>query len=394
MTAHHAVILGAGAAGTSAARALASHDGIRTTLVGQTDETPYTRMLIKGVAFGLTTLELIRLPMPQTDFIADTAEFVDIETRQVRLASGATIDYDSLIVATGSRARGLDSVPGAEQAEEAGTLVTLHSLDDAVRIREVINACGMQARVAIYGAGLTASETASVLQAQGHQISLIARSEIPGIAALGRPVAERIAADHQSRVATFFGRTIRRIHPETDATVITLDNGTDLTVDLVVLALGTTPVALAPWSEGVAVDDRLCARDLEGVYAAGGMAVHHDDHLGTWRIDHWDDGAAQGMHAARMLLHDYGRGEDPGPYRPRSAFMAMIYGQMIAGVGYTGHPETRIEQAEEFIVLHEQDDAVVGVSGIDAVGAVYQWSQRLHVARSEQNEGRVRERPE
>jgi hypothetical protein len=88
---------------------------------------------------------------------------------------------------------------------------------------------------------------------------------------------------------------------------------------------------------------------------------------------------AQGTHAVQMLLHTLGRGEDPGQYRPRSAYMAVIYGRMIAGVGYTGYPDTRIEGgAEEFVVLHEHGDAVVGASGIDAVGTVFQWGQRLH----------------
>lgn len=382
MTAHHAVILGAGAAGTAAARAFAVQDDITITLVGQTDETPYTRMLIKDVAFGRIAAEFVGLPMPQADFIADTAEHVDSETREVHLASGKVIAYDSLIIATGSRARRLDvNIPGAEQAGQAGVLIALHSLEDAVRVRDAVLACGKPARIAIYGAGMIASEAASALQEQGHRISLIARSTLPGIATFGRSVAARIAADHQSRVTAFFGRTISRIHSQTDATVLALDDGTDLTVDLVIFALGTTPVAPAPWHERVDVDDRLRAHHLERVYAAGGVAVHHDDHLGTWRIDHWDDGAAQGTHAAKMLLHTLGRGEDPGPYRPRSAHMAMVYGRMIAGVGYTGFPEdTPIEGVEEFVVLHEHGDAVVGASGIDAVGAVYQWGQRLHEA--------------
>ncbi|MGV8913020.1 MAG: FAD-dependent oxidoreductase [Rhodoglobus sp.] len=379
MTAHHVVILGAGAAGTAAARTLVGSDGISTTIIGRTDETPYTRMLIKGVAFGLTAPELIRLPMPHTDFVADSAERVDIEAREVHLASGDTITYDSLIVATGSRARSLDvTVAGAGQASRAGKLIALHSLDDAVRIRDAILACAKPARIAIYGAGLTASEIASALQADGHQISLIARSKIPGVATFGRSVAERIASDHRARVSTFFGRTISSIHSEPDATVVTLDDATNLTVDFVIIALGTTPLAPAPWGEEVVVDDRLRMLGFDNTFAAGGIAVHHDDYLGTWRIDHWDDAAAQGTHAAKMLLHTFGLGEDPGPYRPRSAYMAMVYGRMISGVGFTGLPDSGIDGADEFIVLHEYGDVLVGASGIDAVGAVYQWGQHLH----------------
>lgn len=379
MSAHHVVILGAGAAGTAAARTLAGHDNLRTTIVGLTGETPYTRMLVKSIAYGLSTPELIKLPMPQVDFFADTAEHVDPEARVVALASGAKITYDSLIVATGSRARDLvASIPGAVQAAQAGRLLSLHTLDDAVQIKEAIHRCGTPARIAIYGAGMTASETASTLQSQGHQISLIARSAIPGIAAFGRPVAEQIAADHRSHVGSFFGRTINEIQPDPSGTLITLDDGTVLTADLIIAALGTTPTGPAPWCEGVDVDDRLRVQHSTDVYAAGGIATHHDDTLGTWRIDHWDDSAAQGAHAALMLLHELGQGEDPGPYRPRSAYMSMIYGKMISGVGYTGHPQARVQDSEEFIVLHGSDETVVGASGIDAFGSIYQWGQQLH----------------
>ncbi|MFK3678006.1 FAD-dependent oxidoreductase [Microbacterium sp. NPDC090218] len=380
MIPHHTVILGAGAAGTAAAHTLADQAGMQTTLVGRTDETPYSRMLIKGVAYGSIDSALTRLPLPPVEFLADTVETVDPGAREVRLASGRTLSYDSLIVATGSRPRRLEArIPGADSAAQAGTLFTLHSLDDAVRIRETVLACGRPARIAIYGAGLIASETASALQEQGHRISLIARSMLPGVASFGRSVAARIAADHRLRVMTHFGRTIDRIRLDVDATVVTLDDGTDVAADLVIFALGTTPAAPTPWHAGVDVDDRLLAREFQDVFAAGGTAVHHDDQLGPWRIDHWDDGAAQGTHAARVLLHSLGRGDDPGAYRPRSAHMAMIHGRVIAGVGLTDRPEDAfIEGAEEFIVLHEHGDTVVGASGIDAVGAVYQWGRRLH----------------
>lgn len=380
MKPHHAVILGAGAAGTAAARALAEQTEMQTTLISRTGETPYSRMLIKGVAYGSVDSELTRLPLPPVDFLADTVETVDPGARAVHLTSGRTVVYDSLLIATGSRPRRLDAhIPGVETAAHAGTLFTLHSLDDAVRIREAVIACGRPARIAIYGAGLIASETASALQQQGHRISLIARSTLPGVASFGRSVAARISADHQLHVTTYFGRTIDRIHLDVDATIVTLDDGSDVAADLVIFALGTTPVAPTPWHAGVDVDDRLRAPEFQAVFAAGGTAVHHDDDLGVWRVDHWDDGAAQGTHAARMLLHSLARGDDPGPYRPRSAHIAMIHGRVIAGVGLTDRPEDAlIEGVEEFVVLHEHGDTVVGASGVDAVGAVYQWGQRLH----------------
>ncbi|WP_341855216.1 hypothetical protein [Brachybacterium sp. GPGPB12] len=62
--------------------------------------------------------------------------------------------------------------------------------------------------------------------------------------------------------------------------------------------------------------------------------------------------------------------------------MAMVYGQMISGVGYTAGADAHLEAGEEFIVRHETDGIVVGVTGIDAVGTVYQWGQQLHGVRA------------
>jgi 3-phenylpropionate/trans-cinnamate dioxygenase ferredoxin reductase component len=254
-------------------------------------------------------------------------------------------------------------------------------VDDAERIGRALSWPEGPRRVAIYGAGLIAAETASALHAQGHEVSLISRSVLPGVSAFGRHVAEHLADRHASLVGTFLGRTIAVLRTEEDHLVVVLDDGSEIAVDLAILALGTTPLGPEPWVDGVDVDDRLRAHDVDGVLAAGGVAVHHDDHLGRWRIDHWEDAAAQGAHAARMLLHTIDRGEDPGPYRPRSAYSATIYGQLVAGAGHTGFPGTRAERSGDLLVLHEQCGSVVGVSGVDVVGEVYGWGPRLHEAR-------------
>ena len=58
----HVLILGSGAAGVAAARALASREDVRVTLVARTGETPYIRMHIKGVAFGPTPRSRLTRP--------------------------------------------------------------------------------------------------------------------------------------------------------------------------------------------------------------------------------------------------------------------------------------------------------------------------------------------
>lgn len=373
----HAVILGAGAAGVSAARTLTQREDLRVTLVTQTGETPFTRMLVKNVALGATSPDLIRLPLPDAELLADTAVGVDVDRREVRLASGETLTFDSLIVATGSTPRRL-TVPGAAEAEQAGRLHTLYSLSDALDIRASLQRLQRPARVTVYGGGVNGSETASTLHADGYDVTLVARSAVPGVAAFGGPVAGRIAAEHSSRLKTFFGSSISTISLDRHDTVIELDHGAQVRADLLLVALGSIPSAPDPWTGGVDVDDRL-RTSHPGVYGAGGAATHHDDHLGEWRIDHWDDATAQGAHAARALLHDHGLLDDPGAYRPRSGFIAMIHGRVVAGVGHTAVQQTRVVDEDPLLAVHEQAWTAVAASGIDAVGAVYQWAPRLHV---------------
>ena len=147
-TTHRVVVLGAGAAGASAARALAeapegaspdraSPDGaspdVDVTLVARTGETPYNRMLVKAVAHGQLTPELVRMHLPSATLLADSAQDVDTDARLVRLESGHRLPYDSLVVATGSRPRTLDhTIEGVAHAQRLGLVTTLHSLADAV----------------------------------------------------------------------------------------------------------------------------------------------------------------------------------------------------------------------------------------------------------------------
>ena len=377
MTTKHVLVLGAGAAGTAAARALAPSEDVRVTLVARTGEIPYTRMLVKGVAFGPTPPEMIRLPLPDVEVLADTVAEVDAAARRVGLASGAHPDYDALVVATGSAPRMLSADVLGEEAAAFGRVSALHSLEDAQQIRALLTGLGRPARVAVHGGGIIAAETASTLHADGHDIVLVTRSEIPGVAAFGAPVAERLAAEHAARVTTRFGRTIQHVDATDTGVETTLDDGSRVESDLLLTALGTTPTAPAPWTGGIDVDDRLRAK-ADHIYAAGGVAIHHDEALGTWRIDHWEDAAAQGAHAARAALHDLGLADDPGTYLPRSPYMAMVHGLMVSGVGTTAAAQAIPEHGNELVVRHEKNGAVVGVTGIDAVGTVYAWGQRLH----------------
>ena len=357
-------IIGAGAAGTAAARTLHA-SGVDVDLYARNGEVPFNRTLVnKGIATGLLEPAQAALPDTGAALRSETVRGLDPRARRLRLDSGDTHAYDALLIATGSRPRTLDEeVIGRDQAISGGRLTTLHSAADAVRVRDLL-ATTQPARVLMLGGGLVTSETASLLTDAGHDVALITRAAIPGANAIGEHVARRLRDLHRPQHAAYLEHTVHSIRTHTDRISITLNDGSQVEGDLAIVAHGTLPAAPAP---------------RQRIYAAGGVAVHHYPGHGSYRIDHWDDSAAQGIHAANTLLHDLGIAGDPGQYLPSSTFSARIHGHTLTGVG---HPalgtRTRVVSEEPLITAHYLDEVLVALTGVNAAGPMRELMPGLH----------------
>lgn len=386
MTAPAIAIIGGGAAGSSAAKRLrACSADLDVTLFTRTGQEGFNRTLVnKGVAIGLLTPEQTALPDPGFPATADTVRGINPRTRQVHLDSGSTRTFDALIITTGSRPRQLDeTIIGRDQAIREGRLRTLHSLADAVHVRDSLVASSDPARVLMLGGGLVAAETASLLADAGHHVSLIARAPAPGASAIGEHVASRLLELQRLHLTTYTGRTVSAIRTHSDGITIVLDDDTGVDGDLAIVAHGTIPAAPAPWNghHGIPVDSHLRALHApeQRIYAAGGVALHHYPGTSSYRIDHWDDSVAQGTHAATTLLHDLGLKTDPGTYLPSTTFSARVHGHTITGAG---HPalgaNTSIVSTDPLLVSHSIGDTPVAFTGIDAGRLIHDHLPRLH----------------
>lgn len=79
------VILGAGAAGTAAAKILVQSEGVNVQLIGVTGQWPYNRTLVnKGVAAGLIEPAQASLAAPDAEVILDTARATDASETNLR----------------------------------------------------------------------------------------------------------------------------------------------------------------------------------------------------------------------------------------------------------------------------------------------------------------------
>jgi len=137
-TPHRVVIVGGGFAGLYAARALGRDDRVAVTMIDRRNFHLFTPLLYQ-VATGAVSPGDIAQPLrsilrrqANTTVLLGEAVELDPDQHEVRLADGASIGYDSLIVASGARF----SYFGHD--DWAGAAPGLKSLDDALEIRRRI----------------------------------------------------------------------------------------------------------------------------------------------------------------------------------------------------------------------------------------------------------------
>ncbi|GIF96367.1 NAD(P)/FAD-dependent oxidoreductase [Catellatospora citrea] len=162
------VVVGGGYAGVVAANRLTQRDDVAVTLINPRPafvERIRLHQLVTGSDDALVDYQ--RILAPRIRLVVDTATRIDAAGRHVTLASGGTLDYDYLIYAVGSGSAA-PSVPGA--AEHAYPISTL---EEAQRLRPVVDAAPSSAALTVVGGGSTGIETASELAEQGRKVTLV-----------------------------------------------------------------------------------------------------------------------------------------------------------------------------------------------------------------------------
>jgi NADPH-dependent 2,4-dienoyl-CoA reductase/sulfur reductase-like enzyme/rhodanese-related sulfurtransferase len=235
----------------------------------------------------------------------DLTEAVRIDrTRRVvrlrRLIDGQEHDqpYDRLIIATGARPV-IPEVPGSD----LGGIYTLQGVEEAEAIRSRLQAPRTK-DVVIVGAGLLGCQIAEAMMMRGARLTLVeARPAILDIVdeEIGALV-QRILEAHGVRVIT--GNPVAAFEGEGRVWAVRLADGTAVSCDFVVLALGLLPevdlareagLAIGP-TGAIAVDRTLRTSDPV-VFAAGDCA--EQVHLVTGRPI-WLSGAAQASMQGRV----------------------------------------------------------------------------------------------
>lgn len=186
----HVVVIGGGYAGVMAANRLTQRDDATVTLINPRPtfvERIRLHQLVGGshgavVDYRDVLAEGVRL-------VVDTAARIDASERRVALASGGAVGYDYLIYTVGSGSAD-PAVPGV--ADFAYPIATL---EEAQRLRSVVDAAAATAAVTVVGAGPTGIETAAELAELGRTVTLVCGGVLgPYLHPRGRrSVAKRLA---------------------------------------------------------------------------------------------------------------------------------------------------------------------------------------------------------
>ncbi|GGM47316.1 FAD-dependent oxidoreductase [Dactylosporangium sucinum] len=313
------VIVGASLAGLAAAATL-RREGFTgsLTMIGDEPHRPYDRPpLSKQVLGGWVPAGHTELPRADALdirwLLGVPATRLDPAGKRVHLGDGGRINYDRLLIATGTRARPWFN---PDEAALDGVFV-LRTRDDAAGLEHRL--ADRPRRVLIIGGGFTGSEVASACRDRDLAVTLVERGPAPLVGALGGVIGAVAADLHREHgVDLRCGVTVTRLEGDTAGRLrrAHLSDGSTVDAEVAVVALGAVRntewlydcgLAVGDW--GVGCDAGCRAFDAAGVvtddvFVAGDVArfPHPLYDYQFLALEHWGNAVAQAQVAAHNMV--------------------------------------------------------------------------------------------
>ena len=299
------IIVGAGAAGMSAAETIRAHDASAQLLIISRDRSlPYSPVALPEYIEGRISQEQMLLwddefcARRKLDFMPGKAVVnINPDERTVALDDGSILSYDRLLIASGA------SPVFPEELRHRRGVFGLRTMEDAEAMRRQV-----KQRVIVYGAGAVATKVAVAFRRMGVDVILICRSRI-----LRRLFDEDICRLIHDTL-TINGVKIIGLHTHVRLSGDPVDRlriGTrELPCDGVIVALGVSPntsfveghhIHLGT-SGGISVNERM-ETSAPHIYAAGDCAQTDDIITGQGQVVAlWPPAVEQGRIAALNML--------------------------------------------------------------------------------------------
>jgi len=287
------LIVGAGHAGFQVAASLRQHGyGDRICLINDEAHLPYQRPpLSKAYLKGEGRPDSLMFRPDKfyrdqnIELIADRADSIDRASRRLSLASGASLDYGHLVLATGARNRLLD-IPNANLED----VRYLRILDESEALRKLM---ASRRRVVVIGAGFIGLEFAATARIKGLEVDVAELASRVMARAVTAEISEYFQERHTAAgIRIHLGVQATGIEADGNkVTGVSLSDGRHIPADLVVVGVGVLPnVELAaeaglPVASGIVVDEQLLTSD-PNISAIGDCALFASPRFGgTLRLE-------------------------------------------------------------------------------------------------------------
>ena len=301
------VIIGNGPAALSAIRELRHYDkSCHITVISAEDCLAYSPPLLPYYVSGKINRNLLFMTKPgfyrhnAAKFLPGSrVEDIDTQRQRVVLGNGDRVGYDQLLIATGASAR------RPSLNIESNEVRTLRTLDDADKI------LGIDKHVKtalVVGAGLVGLETTNALYQRGIAVTVMAKSK----QVLSQNCNTECAGIIQGKISKkgvhfLLGEDIMEVTCLDNRLEVLTDQGSTLTVDMLIIGRGIEPNTAVLKNSGILVDrgipvNELMQTNIPNIYAAGDVTSNRNLLTGKQEvIATWPNACIQGQKAGSNM---------------------------------------------------------------------------------------------
>jgi nitrite reductase (NADH) large subunit len=281
------VVIGNGMAGMRTVEELLklAPDTYEITVFGEEPYGNYNRIMLSPVLAGEKTIEEIMLNDLQwyednNIRLLKGKKAVDInrKTKKVIAEDGTEVEYDRLLIATGSRPF-IIPVPG----HELPGVIAFRDISD---VDTMLEATDQYKNAVVIGGGLLGLEAANGLMQQGMNVKVVHIMDSLMERQLDEPAAKMLKASLEERGMEFLmGAETASIEGSDRVEKICFKDGTSVDADIVVMAVGIRPnIELAQkvgihCERGIVVNDTMQTFD-PSIYAVGECVQHRNQTYG------------------------------------------------------------------------------------------------------------------
>lgn len=304
------IVIGASAAGISAAETIRKLDSRNEVIVVSADEKIYSRCMLHHVIAGKRSIDSISFI--HKDFFEKNAiqwmkgmKVTDIlfDKQEIILQDGKNISYDRLLIATGSKA----FLPPIKGLDNARNVFKLRDISD---VNEILEVAKNAKSALIIGAGLVGLDAASGLMERGLQVSIVEMADRVLPLQLDYQAANNYQKlFEQSGVKVYTGVSVSEAVTDMDGQIrsVRLNNSMEVECDIIVAAAGVMPDIdfikenTLKIDRGIVVNDQM-KTSVQHVFAAGDV---------TGQSAIWPNAVKQGIVAAYNMtgmekhIHDF-----------------------------------------------------------------------------------------